>query len=349
MTNAKRVDMSAIARRLGVSKTTVHYALRDTGRVSESVRKRILELVKEVGYRPNGLARGLRLRRTNTLGVVLGGLTSTFHAHVLEGIDALAQQQEYTMLLSCSNGLPDKEQRLIETLLEKGVDGLIVAPADPEANREYYQSLFSQGIRLVFVDRDVPGLNIDVVSTDNQIGGYLVTRHLIEIGRKTLLFVTTTSRDRRSTSVCERFAGAERALHEAGLPPAVVVGPGCPDALVDEEFAYYAMRHHLKKRSKCDAVFAVHDGLAYGVIRALVEARLSVPGDVAVAGFDDQDPSAYFQPPLTTVRQPMNQIGVEAARLLFRRLTDKQTHWIKQRIALEPTLIVRRSTEPGSN
>src|SRR5687768_13135172 len=104
MTNNAKVDMAALAKKLGVSKTTVHYALRSTGRVSKEMRKRVLKMAEEVGYRPNGLARGLRLQRTHTLGVILGSLTSTFHAHVLEGIDALAQQQQYTMLLSCSNG-----------------------------------------------------------------------------------------------------------------------------------------------------------------------------------------------------------------------------------------------------
>src|SRR5688572_18035250 len=95
----KPLDMEAIAQRLGVSKTTVHYALRETGRVSESTRKKILKMAEEVGYRPNGLARGLRLRETQTIGIVLGSLTSTFHAHVLEGIDQAAQERGYTILL----------------------------------------------------------------------------------------------------------------------------------------------------------------------------------------------------------------------------------------------------------
>jgi LacI family transcriptional regulator len=257
----------------------------------------------------------------------------------------MAQTHGYAMILSCTNGLAEKEKSLVEMLLEKGVDGLIVAPADPEANREYYTLLLSQGVKLVFVDREVAGLNIDVVSTDNSMGGYLAARHLVERGRKRFVFVSTTSRDRRSTSVRERLAGAASAISEAGFPAAHVVGPDCPDLPVDEEFAYQAFRSYLKrKHSPFDAVFAVHDGLAYGAIRALSEVRLSVPNEVAVAGFDDQDPSAFFQPPLTTVRQPVNEIGGEAIRLLLNRFSEKNGIGTRHRVALQPKLIVRGST-----
>src|SRR4051812_21493584 len=173
MKSHKPLDMEAIAQRLGVSKTTVHYALRETGRVSEQTRKKILKVAEEVGYRPNGLARGLRLRKTKTIGIILGSLTSTFHAHVLEGIDQTAQEHGYTMLLSCSYGLPEKEYNIIETLLERGVDGLIIAPADPEANRDHFLHLLTQNVKLVFVDREVPGVNVDLVASDNRLGAFL--------------------------------------------------------------------------------------------------------------------------------------------------------------------------------
>ena len=343
----KRLDMDAIAQKLGVSKTTVHYAIRNTGRVSEGTRKKILRFAQEVGYRPNGLARSLRLKQTHTIGVILGSLTSTFHAHVLEGIDQITQEQGFTMLLSCSNGRPEKEQKLIETLLDRRVDGLIVAPADPDANRVFYQSLLAQQVKLIFVDREVPGVNVDIVASDNRHGALLITQHLIQSGRKRIGLVTTTSRDRRSTSVRERLAGAEQAIREADLPAPLTLGLDIADTTLDEEFGYNAIRHHLKNFGlKLDGIFAVHDGLAYGVIRALLEARISVPKAVAVAGFDDQDPSAYFQPPLTTVRQPMQHIGQEAARLLLRRLEEKAPlPSVRQRIALEPSLVLRASTD----
>jgi LacI family transcriptional regulator len=345
----RRPDMDAIAQKLGVSKTTVHYALRNTGRVGDAMRKRVLAVAAELGYRPNQVASSLRSRRSSTVGVVVVSLTSSFHAHVLEGIDAVAQEEKHGILLACSYGNAAKERSELELFLEKGVDGLILVPADPEENRDYYKGLLEEGIPLVFVDRTVPKLNVDSVAADHLTGGYMATQHLIESGRKRVAFLTTNSRDRRSTSVLARLNGCNRALQEAGLEPAILLGPNVPDKVSEEEFGHDAVRDHLKRGgARFDALFAVHDGLAYGAVEALKEGGLEVPRDVAVVGFDDQDPSAYYSPPLTTIRQPMRQIGEEAMRLLFRRMSEKEEAMPRQRLSLEPTLIVRMSSHPAT-
>jgi LacI family transcriptional regulator len=339
--------MEAIANRLGISKTTVHYALRDTGRVSDSTRKRVRQVAAELGYRPNLIASSLRSQRSATVGVVVVSLTSSFHARVLEGIEGIAQEEHHGILLSCSHGRADKEREHVDLLLDKGVDGLIVAAADPEENRDYYGRLVDQGISLVFVDRYVPGLNVSAVSSDNLMGTYQATQHLLGIGRNKVAFLTTNSRDRRSTSVQARLSGCLRALREAGFSLAATLGPNVPDKTSEEEFGFDAVAGHLEPRGPAfDAILAVHDGLAYGAIEALVENGLKVPQDVSVVGFDDQDTSAYYHPPLTTVRQPMRQIGEEAARLLFRCLKKSEHPLPRQTVLLEPQLIVRRSTIP---
>ncbi len=337
--------MEAIAKLLGVSKTTVHYAIRNTGRLSDETRKRVLKMVEAKGYRPDGLARSFRRQRSDTIGVVLVTLTNSFHAHLLEGAETIAQQHRHTVLVSCSHGRSDVERELVEVLLEKGADGVIIVPADPVLNRDYYQRLLDRHTRLVFVDREIPGLNAELVCTDHERGAYMEARHLVGLGRKNLLCIATRSPERRSTSVRERLLGIDRALHEAGLAPATVLGTNPPDATAHERYGYEVMREHLRGTARqFDAVCAMHDGLAYGAIRALTEAGLQVPKDVAVVGFDDQDPSAYFQPPLTTVRQPMRELGMEAGRLLFRRLDEAGMAVARQRIVLEPTLIVRESS-----
>ena len=204
--------------------------------------------------------------------------------------------------------------------------------------------MIERGIRLVFVDREIRGLDAEIVTTDHEKGAYLEARHLLQLGRKKLICVATRAPRHRSTSVQERIHGVNRALREVGKGPAVVLGTDPPDFAVHEQYGYDVMREHLKEaRGSFDAVCAVHDGLAYGIIRALTEVGLRVPNDIAVVGFDDQDPSAYFQPPLTTVRQPMREIGMEASRLLFRRLNEPAMDPARQRIVLEPTLIVRES------
>lgn len=339
--------MEAIAQKLGVSRTTVHYALRDTGRISKEMRQRVRRVAEELGYRPNLIASSLRSKRSDTLGVVVVSFTSSFHAHVLEGIEHVAQEERHGILLSCSYGRPEKEREHVSMLLDKGVDGLIVAAADPEENKAFYGRLVEEGISVVFVDRHVPGLNVDSVSADNLMGGYQAAHHLVQMGRKRVAFLTTNSRDRRSTSVQARLHGCLRALTEADLELAATLGPNVPDKAPEEQFGFDAVLEHLKKQTSFDAIFAVHDGLAYGAIEALLASGLRVPEDVAVVGFDDQDPSAYFHPPLTTIRQPMRQIGEEAARLMFRRLSEDSSPLPRQRLSLESTLVVRQSSGAG--
>jgi LacI family transcriptional regulator len=337
--------MQQIAKQLGVSKTTVHYAIRNTGRLSAETRKRVLKAVQAIGYRPNALARSFRRSRADTLGVVLVSLANSIHAHLLEGVESVARQNQHTMLVACSHGKSDVERELIEVFMEQGVDGLVIVPCDPKQNQAYYRGLIERGARLVFVDREIPGLDAEIVTTDHEKGAYLEAQHLLQLGRRKLVCVATRSPRHRSTSVQERIHGVNRALREAGLDPAIVLGTDPPDFAVHEQYGYEVMSLYLKRAAgHFDAVCAVHDGLAYGIIRALTEFGMRVPKDVAVVGFDDQDPSAYFQPPLTTVRQPMREIGMEAGRLLFRRLNEPAMDAARQRIVLEPTLIVRESS-----
>jgi len=337
--------MEKLAKKLGVSKTTVHYAIRNTGRLSDRTRRRVLKAVNAVGYRPNALARSFRRRRADTIGVILVTLSNSFHSHLLEGVEGIARQNQHTMLVACSHGKADLERQLTEVFMEQGVEGLIIVPSDPKLNKKYYRDLIGRGMHLVFVDREIPGLEAEVVTTDHELGAYQETRHLLQMGRKKLVCIATRAPKHRSTSVQERIHGVGRALREANLGPATVLGTDPPDMAGHEQYGYEVMTDYLKcSPQKFDAVVAVHDGLAYGVIRALTEAGLRVPQDVAVVGFDDQDPSAYFQPPLTTIRQPMREIGMEAGRLLFRRLNQTVVDGVQQRIVLEPTLIVRQSS-----
>lgn len=339
----KNVSMETIAQKLGVSRTTVHRALTNTGGISAGTRRRVSQMAEELGYRPNLLARGLRLQCSGFIGVVVTVLTSSFYAHVLEGIESTVRQKGGSLLLACSYARPDAERELVELFLEKAIDGLIVLPSDPEANRDYFSGLAAEGIPLVFVDRLMPGVDVDSVATDNLLGGYLAGCHLVQLGRKKIAFVATVSQERRTTSVQARLNGCNRALEESGREPATVLGPKVRDMLPEQRFAYEAVSEYLGSGGELDGVFAAHDGLAAGAMEALKEAGRQVPEEVAVVGFDDQDISAYLQPPLTTIRQPMRQIGEEACQLLFRRLAEDDGSPPRQRVSLKPTLIVRES------
>lgn len=335
--------MDAIAAVAGVSKTTVHRALRNANRISPATRQRVLDAANRLGYRPNRLAQSLRARRSSTFGVVVLGITGSFYANVLDGLESAAQERKHSILLACSHEQPQREKELIELFLEKQVDGIIVAPADPEENRAYYRRLIEERVRIVFIDRYIPGLNIPCVSTNNELGGYLAGKHLTGLGRKNICFLTSGIREHKTTSVQERLRGCNRALQEAGLPPARVAGPYLPSTSPHEQTAYHAMMHFLLKGGNIDGLFAVNDECAYRGIKALLDFGLRVPEDVSVVGFDDQLVSAYFSPPLTTVRQPMRAIGEEAVHCLFELMAHEGQMQSIEPILLEPTLVVRQS------
>lgn len=340
----RKVDMEAIAKVAGVSKTTVHHVMHQTGRIGDDTRKRVLDAIAELGYRPNLVARSLRAQRTCTVGVIVGEIAGSNLVHIVEGIDSVAEPQEYSILLATSQRDPVREQRMADLLLARGADGLLVMPAHPTANSTYFDDLISGGARIVFMDRELLGCSADIVSTDNIWGGYLAARHLMTSGRSRLGFVTTISSERRSTSVQARLVGCNRALDEAGLPAASELGLDTEDVLPLERFAYNAVKARLSEGDlKLDALFAAHDGIAYGAIEALLDCGLRVPEDVAVVGFDDLDTSAFVHPPLSTVRQPSRDIGAEAMRLLLRRLEEETAPGLSQRITLEPSLVIRKS------
>jgi len=337
-----RADMDMIAREVGVSKTTVYRALHNKGRIHPKTREHILRVAQELGYRPNLVARSLRIQKTSTIGLVVIGLTGSFYSHILEGVDGVAQATEYGILLACSYGHPDKERRIIQMLLDKRVDGLMVAPADPEENREFYEELLALQVPVVLIDRYIPGLPVDFVATNNELGGYLATRHLLQLGRRQIVFVSNGSRERRATSVIGRFTGYQRALAEFNICQTIELGPGLPDILPEEEYAYNAVSHYLDQGGTMDGVFAVNDDVAYGAIRALQSRGLRVPDDVSVVGFDNQDTAKFFLPPLTTVAQPMRKIGQQAASLLLERI-HKGRSIPQQQVLLAPHLVVRQS------
>ncbi len=339
----ERIGITTLARELSISTTTVHRALHNNGRVSEATRQRVIEAAQRLGYRPNQIARGLRSRRTCTLGVVVTGISSTFYARIVDGIENAAREAGYSILLGCSHDDPEKEHQQIELLLEKQVDGLILAPANPSTSAPYYTQLVKEGVHLVFVGRHVRGVPADSVETNNALGGYLVGQHLYHLGRQHIAVVTTISSKRHYSYVQERISGCENALRALGKITPVVVGEEVPDELPLPQFAYTAVIRYLQEGGIMDGVFALNDDLAYGVIDALLDTGYRVPEDVSVIGFNDESMSAYFRPSLTTVRSAPREVGIQAVRLVLEHIEGSGVCTTAKRVLLEPTLVIRDS------
>jgi LacI family transcriptional regulator len=335
-------DMKTIAEQVGVSKTTVHRALANAGRISPETREKILRVAAELDYRPNNLARGLRSQKSATVGLVVIGLTNSFYATILEGVESVATESGYSVLIARTLGSPAREVQHLDVLREKRADGMIIAPASPTQNVEYYRKLRSSGIPFVFIDRYLPSVDSDYVMTDSFLGAYMAGRHLISLGRKKVGFAGVPGAEMLSTSITERIRGLTTALVEAGLEPPAMIGAGVPSMTPQEGFAVASIRKFFEDGNRVDAVLGGNDDTAIGIIKGLQEMGIAVPDDVSVVGFDDLDIAPYVQPALTTVRQPAREMGEEALRLLLERMSaDPNTPF--KHVLLLPELVVRES------
>jgi LacI family transcriptional regulator len=329
--------MKRIAGELGVSITTVSKVLNNRADISEATRSRVLAKVEELGYRRNAVARSLSLRRSHTLGIVIPDLMHSFFVEIIAGIEPVASVRGYGLLLCSSSEDPGKEQSELEMLRSRQVDGIVLASAHGSGTTEMLRQLTKQGTALVMIDRDDhPSVKCHRVLTDDEQVGQLATSHLLDLGRRAIAHIGGPA----IVHAKRRERGWREALRARGVKPSedwIVRG-----GFMESE-GYRAMKRLLTARPKIDAVFAANDPSAIGAMKAIWEAGLRVPEDVAVVGVGDIALGDLLRVPLTTVGWSRKDQGRHAAELLLNGLDDDQTSE-PQRIIIPPRLIVRESS-----
>lgn len=328
--------MKRIAGELGVSITTVSKVLNNHDDISQATRARVLAKVEELGYRPNAVARSLTLRRTHTLGIVIPDLMHSFFVEIVAGIETVASPQGYGLLLCSSSEDPLKERSELEMLRGRQVDGIVLASTDGVANEELLLRLGRFGVGLVMIDRDdYPGVPCHRVLTDDERVGRLATEHLLASGRRRIAHIGGPPIAHAS----RREKGWRDALRAAGVKAAAnwLVRGGFM-----ERDGYQAMTQLLELRPRIDAVFAANDPAAIGAMKAIWEAGLRVPDDIAVVGAGDIGHGDLLRVPLTTVSWSRQEQGRHAAELLLRHL-EHGAEDAPQRVIIPPRLVVRES------
>jgi LacI family transcriptional regulator len=324
-----------VAESAGVSYATVSHVINNTRFVTKETRERVLAAMTALNYRPNALARSLRRGKTNTIGLVLPDSANPFFAEISRSIEDEAFKRGYSVFLCNTELDTQRELFYVDVLSNKQVDGIIfVAAGDQPDSLDY---LLRENMPVVLIDRNLPNVQVDVVLTDHQLGGYLATKHLIELGHQRIACIAGPS---SITPSAERITGYQKALEEAGLP--------CDEKLIIRG-DYHAQSGMdvtnaiLKMTPRPTAIFALNDLMALGALRAASEAGYSVPKDIAIVGYDDLELSRFTSPPLTTISQPKKEISTQAVRLLVQRMSGKSQS--PSRVVLPPELIVRRSTQ----
>ncbi|HET6292664.1 MAG TPA: LacI family DNA-binding transcriptional regulator [Kribbella sp.] len=347
MGEARRPTLRDIADALGLSVNTVSRALGDKDSVSARTRSAVQAEAARIGYVPNSLARSLVLGSAMTLGLVITNPSNPFYAQLISGIELRVRAQGYSLLLLVTDESAENEQRATEALLRSAVDGAIVVPV--QAEWEHWRRVRDSGIPLVFVNRDVPELDCDMVGVDNERGAYDATTHLITGGARKLLVL---EEDLPITTTADRVAGFRRAMADAGLTVSADTVRAVPTKRYDSlalpwqpEEAYRFAREFVTGGDHPDGIVTGNDYFALGLLRVLAEQGLEVPGEVAVTGYGDHPYAAYLQTPLTTVRLPAAEVGTTAVDLLLRRIRHESGERPSKTL-IRPELMIRASTTP---
>jgi DNA-binding LacI/PurR family transcriptional regulator len=328
------ISIKVIAQLAGVSHSTVSRALRDSPLIPSATAERIKLIAKQHGYSASAVARSLVTKRTQAVGVVVTSIADPFNGEVVDGIEQVANQHGYSVILATSQALPERELMVVRSFQERRVDGIVVASSRLGS---HYMSLLSElEVPIVLLNNQHPGMFVHSVSIDNASGTYAATRHLISLGHNRIAYLGDQL---GLESDSERFHGFQQAMSEAQLEVPVefiLKGDG------KREGAAQACRALLDSGDRPTAIVCYNDMSALGVMDVAANLELSIPLDLSIVGFDDLFFTSALQPPLTTIRQPKKELGVRSMELLLALLKGEAAD---KHEVLQGELVVRGSTD----
>jgi len=343
MTNKKEITIYDIAKALNLSASTVSRGLRGNSAIRKDTRRRIADAAIAMGYQQNTFARNLRNNSSNTIGVILPRLNSNFQSSVVAGIEKEANKKAFNLIISQSQESFQKEQDNISTMFNSRVDGLLISLASDTDNLKHLDRFLKKNIPVVFFDRviDHPDCACVKVVIDNEKAGYDAVMHLIDQGCKRIVFL---GGNLQSNVYRDRHLGYKRALEEHGLsyfPEYTMVDK------LDEGSGKRTVVKMLRMKNRPDGIFAANDTSAVSVICSLKEVDIKVPEEIAVVGFNNVTISRLFDPSLTTVHYPGEEMGELAASTLIEMLNNQEPV-IPKTIVLQHKLIIRKSSVRNS-
>jgi LacI family transcriptional regulator len=329
-----------VAEAAGVSISTASRALSGRRKVSPEAERAVLAASQRLGYRANTVARSLRMRSTATVGMVLPGISNPYFPLLVEAVERTLSATGRELLLCDSQGDVTIESARVEALLDRRVDGLLFIPCEQRSSAATVMRARHQ-VPVVQVDRYVEGVDVDFVGVDSQAGLVEVIRHLLDTGCRTFAFVGARTDDSAARERLTAYCAAMRE-HAPASAERLLLG----DYSLD--WGRQAGQQLIDAGPLPDAIVCGADIIALGVIAALAESGVQVPGDVAVTGFDDIGFAAVSAPPLTTLRQPADAMVAEAVRMLDQRLSGAApvADSPRRHVLLRPELVVRHSTRP---
>ena len=319
-----KVTLKQIAKQAGVDVSTVSRALTGGYGVHKNTRDKVLGVAKTLNYYPNRIARGLVTGRSHTIGLLISDIRNPFFAEVARGAEDAAYNASFDMVLCNSDLESVKQMRYIRSLIEKNVDGILmnsVAGLDQQEQIE----LAEHGVPIVLLNRPMAPHPFSTVSADNYRGGFLAGQYLVDLGHRTIAHLTGPRTHGNLTERCKGFLAAIESSRKK-VTPIVIHGDHT------QKGGHEMTKKLLVQRPEVTAIFAANDAVAFGVVRAILEAGLSIPDNISLVGFDNVELSGLIHPPLTTVNQPKYEMGRAAVEILLAQSNSPNGHPPEQRV-----------------
>ena len=334
-----KVTLTDIARTLNITAATVSRALNNHPAIKESTKKIVRETAEKLQYQPNKIASSLRSGRSNIMGVIIPSAEINFFGSVIHGIERVANENNYNVLIYQTNELYEYEKRGVQTFLQSQVDGVLASISKNTINLDHYSEIKNRGVPLILFDRAIDTLGVPSVVVDDYAGAFAATKHLIDQGCRRIAHIGGQQHVRIFN---QRLKGYINALNVHGIPvndDLIIYGK------VSIESGSECMKNLLSLPVIPDAVFAVEDFTALGAMQIIKANNKKIPDDIAIIGFANEPFGQYITPSLSTVNQQTVQMGEEAAKLFFECFDNKDLYkTASQKLILVPELICRESS-----
>ncbi len=326
------MSIKEVAEAAGVSTATVSRVLSDKPHVRPEIRERVLAVIEALNYRPNRVARSLRVQKSNIIGLIVADIQNRFFTSVSRAVEDMAYEHGLSIFLCNTDENPDKEAMYLDLMRDENVAGVILAPTSQVADA--FAETVKLDVPIVVIDRRVRGVEVDSVLIDNVEAAYKITEHLLDHGHRRIGAIfgagSTTGRERRE--------GFMQAFKDRGLKPALEL---ISYVEAREGEGYKATQRLLSLPELPQAIFTTNGLLAVGAFRAIRESKLSVPDQLAFASFDETTWTSLVEPAITVIEQPTYEIGQTATELLLKRLAEPARP--TREVILKGKLIVRQS------
>lgn len=337
MSDDRIITIDDVAKLAGVSRATAGRVVGNYGSVSEKSRERVWDAVRQLDYQPNLIARGLRSQTTKTIAVIVGSIRNTYSTALVYAVEKEAQKKGYNVLICTTHEDIEKELKHLKDLNSRKVDGVILMSAyraDANMDKKYKEFYISK-LPIVFVDRNIPGINRDVIQSENFDASYKATKYLMDMGHRKIGIIATSN----FSTVQERIKGYKAAFANAGIEYDESLIASVDE--LSDKMSRKVCHEFLEEHPDITALYILNNSLCSGVLLDLKERQMKIPQDISLLVWDDEEYNELLD--ITTIEQPITEIGKQATRRLFELIGEPEETTDFECKKLDPELIIRKS------